>query len=102
LPGFKNAKGLSLFSVSVSRSRYSLSSQGFTLFATTIFTRLFIGFFHFQSFKKAVILDFLLQNAHRLFKVIIKNLDLNIFQYAPPLFCPPAVIDMPDGYLTII
>jgi hypothetical protein len=74
-----------LSSVSGFGCRQSLSSQSFALFATAKFTRLFIALFQFQPFEKAVVLNFLLQNAHCFFDVVVNNPDFNILQIPRPL-----------------
>lgn len=65
-----------------------LSSQSFALFTTTKFARFFIAFFQFQAFKKAVVLNLFLQNAHCFFNIIVYNPDFNVLQIPRPLLVP--------------
>jgi len=48
----------------------------FTSFTTPALTRLFVTFLKFKTSEQAIILDFLLEHFHGLFKVIIDDLDL--------------------------
>jgi hypothetical protein len=63
----------------------SLAPQGFALFAAFELAGLFIAFFQLQPLEQTVVLNFFLQNAHRLFKVVVQNLDFDIFQLTRPL-----------------
>ena len=97
LPGFVKISDLALpAAVSVlSGSSQSFPSQSFALFSAPELARLFIALFQFEPFEKAVILNFFLQNPHRLFNVIIKNLNLNFLQTPRPLL---SIKIIPDGY----
>ena len=65
----------------------ALATQGLTLFATTILAWLFVALFQFQAFKKAIVLNFLFQNAHGFFEIVVENLDFDCFQTgSTPLF----------------
>jgi hypothetical protein len=69
-----------------SGSSNSLSSDGFTLFAPFVFAWFFITFFKFESLEKSIVLNFLFQNTHGLFQIVIKNLDLNFLHLFAPFF----------------
>jgi len=46
---------------------------------------LFVTLFQFQTLEESVILNFLLQNAHGLFDVIVDDFDLDFLQQYRPL-----------------
>jgi hypothetical protein len=65
----------------------ALPTQCFALFATSKFAWFFIAFLKLQAFEKAIVLNFLLQNPHGFFKVVVDNLNFNCLQaFTPPSF----------------
>lgn len=66
----------------------ALASQGLTLFATTELTRFLVAFFQLQAFEETIVLNFLLQNAHGLFEIVVENFDFNCFQTGSTPFFP--------------
>ena len=85
LAGFVLNADVILSSLSGLGGSNPLSSQSFALFTTTKFTWFFIAFFQFQTLKKAVVLNFFLQNAHCFFNIIVYNSYFNVLQIPRPL-----------------
>jgi hypothetical protein len=73
---------------SASCSSDALSAQGLTFFATTILARLFVALLELQALEQPVVLNFFLQNAHGLFKIVVEDSDFNCFQTASTPFFP--------------
>ncbi len=67
-----------------SRCCYAFSSLRFSLLATSVLAWLFVTLFQFQALEESVILNFLLQNAHGLFDVIVDDFDLDFLQQYRP------------------
>jgi hypothetical protein len=63
----------------------TFAAQRFALLAAPEFTRLFIAFFQLQPFEETVVLNLFLQNAHRLFNIVIVDFDCNFLQVTRPL-----------------
>jgi len=61
------------------------AAQRFSLLAAPELARLFVAFFKLQPFEKAVVLDLLFQNAHRLFNIVVVDFDCNFLQMTRPL-----------------
>ena len=85
LTGFFLSTRMVLPSVSGFGGCQPFPSQSFALFATAKFTRLLVAFLQLQPFKKTVVLNFLLQNAHCFFDVVVDHPDFNILQIPRPL-----------------
>jgi hypothetical protein len=67
--------------------RNALPTQCFALFATSEFAWFFVAFLKLQAFEKAIVLNFLFQNPHGFFKVVVDNLNFNCLQaFTPPSF----------------
>lgn len=65
----------------------TLPAQCFALFATSEFAWFLVAFFKLQAFEKAVVLNFLFQNTHGFFKVVVDNPYFNCLQaFTPPSF----------------
>ena len=89
LPGCpKNHRSLPSSVAVLSRCCNSFPSQGLTHLSAAKFTRLFVTFFQFKPFEQTVVLNFLLQDPHGLFDIVVVYFDCYFLQITPP-FRPP-------------
>jgi len=63
----------------------ALTPYRFALFALPVLARLFVAFLELETLEQTVILNLLFQNAHGLFKVIVKNPYFDVLQISRPL-----------------